>query len=238
MPDGENPSEITYRSTSKPMAPVPAVFLDRDGVINRLIYHQDAGIVDSPFTAAQFQVFPWVPRAIRLLNDLGLPVVIVSNQPGIAKEHFAPEMLGEFEEQLQAALASSRAHLDASYYCFHHPDAVLKDLRKNCSCRKPGIGMFTRAARDLDLSLENSYMVGDGLTDIEAGHRAGCKTIFVGTWKCEHCQFIRPHNLRATAVAKDLLQAARLIEQAFRSDMRRAGRLSKPSRRAALHACY
>jgi histidinol phosphatase-like enzyme len=98
--------------------------------------------------------------------------------------------------------------------------------------------MFTRAARDLDLSLENSYMVGDGLTDIEAGHRAGCKTIFVGTWKCEHCQFIRPHNLRATAVAKDLLQAARLIEQAFRSDMRRAGRLSKPSRRAALHACY
>jgi D-glycero-D-manno-heptose 1,7-bisphosphate phosphatase len=217
----------------------PAVFLDRDGVINRLIYHKDAGIVDSPFTAAQFQVFPCVPKAIRLLNDLGLPVVLVSNQPGIAKEHFAPEVLGEIEQQLQAALAPSRAHLDASYYCFHHPDAIVKDLRKNCSCRKPGIGMLTRAAGDLDLSLERSYMVGDGLTDIEAGHRAGCKTIFVGTWKCEHCQFVHPRGLRATAVAKDLLQAALLIQQDFQSRMRSAGRgLSKLSPRAALHACY
>jgi len=63
------------------MSNTPAVFLDRDGVINRLIYHKEAGIVDSPFTAAQFQVFPCVPKAIRLLNQLGLPVVIVSNQP-------------------------------------------------------------------------------------------------------------------------------------------------------------
>ena len=220
------------------MSNTPAVFLDRDGVINRLLYHKDPGVVDSPFTAAQFQVFPWVPKAIRLLNDLGLPVVIVSNQPGIAKEHFAPEVLGEFEELLNAALVSGRAHLDATYYCFHHPDAIVKELRKNCSCRKPGIGMFTRAARDLNLSLEHSYMVGDGLTDIEAGHRAGCKTIFVGTWKCEHCQFIRPRGLQATAVAKDLLQAARLIQQDFQSDMRSAGRgLSKLSQRAALHAC-
>jgi D-glycero-D-manno-heptose 1,7-bisphosphate phosphatase len=221
------------------MSNSPAVFLDRDGVINRLIYHKDAGIVDSPFTAAQFQVFPCVPRAIRLLNDLGLPVVLVSNQPGIAKEHFAPEVLGEIEQQLQAALAPSRAHLDASYYCFHHPDSIVKDLRKNCSCRKPGIGMLTRAARELDLSLERSYMVGDGLTDIEAGHRAGCKTIFVGRWKCEHCQFVHPRGLRATAVAKDLLQAALLIQQDFQSRMRSAGRgLSKLSPRAALHACY
>jgi D-glycero-D-manno-heptose 1,7-bisphosphate phosphatase len=225
--------------TSKAMSNAPAVFLDRDGVINRLIYHQDAGIVDSPFTAAQFQIFPWVPRAVRLLNDLGLPVVIVSNQPGIAKEHFARELLEEFEKLLNAALAPGRAHVDATYYCLHHPDAIVRDLRKNCSCRKPRIGMFTRAARDLNLSLEHSYMVGDGLTDIEAGHRAGCRTIFVGTWKCEHCQFIHPRGLRPTAVAKDLLQAARLIQQNFHSDMRSAGRgLSKLNQRATLQACY
>ena len=84
------------------MSGSPAVFLDRDGVINRLLYHKDAGIVDSPFTAAQFQVLPCVPKAIRLLNDLGLPVVIVSNQPGVAKEHFSPEVLGEFEKLLDA----------------------------------------------------------------------------------------------------------------------------------------
>jgi D-glycero-D-manno-heptose 1,7-bisphosphate phosphatase len=216
----------------------PAVFLDRDGVINHLIYHKDAGIVDSPFTIAQFQVFPYVPKAIRLLNDLGLPVVIVSNQPGIAKEHFAVEVLGECEKRLGTLLAQSRAHVDATYYCLHHPDAIVKVLRKRCSCRKPGIGMLTRAARDLDLSLEQSYLIGDGLTDIEAGNRAGCQTIFVGRWKCEHCQFIRPRGLRPAFVAKDLLDAARFIQQDFQPDTRKLTKeMNKPSHRNTLHAC-
>jgi HAD superfamily hydrolase (TIGR01662 family) len=103
------------------MSNTPAVFLDRDGVINRLIYHRDAGIVESPFTAAQFQVFSCVPKAIRLLNRLGLPVVIVSNQPGIAKQHFNAEMLDEFEKRLGAVLAPSGAHVDATYYCLIIP---------------------------------------------------------------------------------------------------------------------
>jgi len=216
----------------------PAVFLDRDGVIDRLIYHKDAGIVDSPFTTAQFQVFPCVPKAIRLLNDLGLPVVIVSNQPGIAKEHFNAEVLGEFEKRLHAVLAPSGAHVDATYYCLHHPDASVKALRKRCSCRKPGIGMLTQAARDLELSLQHSYMVGDGLTDVEAGNRAGCKTIFVGRWKCEHCQFIRPRGLRPTFVVKDLLEAARLVQQEVQPDTRSSARaMSKPGQRNTPHAC-
>jgi D-glycero-D-manno-heptose 1,7-bisphosphate phosphatase len=220
------------------MSNTPAVFLDRDGVINRLIYHREAGIVDSPFTAAQFQVFPWVPKAIRLLNQLGLPVVIVSNQPGIAKQHFKAEVLAEFEKRLEAVLAPSRAHVDATYYCLHHPDASVKALRTRCSCRKPGIGMLRQAARDLDLSLEHSYMVGDGLTDIEAGNRAACKTIFVGRWKCEHCQFIRPRGLRPTFVAKDLLEAARLIQQAVQLDTRNSARpIRKPGQQHTLHAC-
>jgi len=214
------------------MSNTPAVFLDRDGVINRLIYHRDAGIVDSPFTAAQFQIFPCVPKAIRLFNRLGLPVVIVSNQPGIAKQHFNAEMLDEFEKRLEAVLAPSGAHVDATYYCLHHPDARLKALRTRCSCRKPGIGLLTQAARDLDLSLEHSYMVGDGLTDIEAGKRADCKTIFVGRWKCEHCQFIRPRGLRPSFVAKNLLEAAQLIQQDIQGDTRAI----KPNQRHTLHA--
>jgi D-glycero-D-manno-heptose 1,7-bisphosphate phosphatase len=222
--------------TSSLMSKTPAVFLDRDGVINRLIYHKEAGIVDSPFTAAQFQVFPCVPKAIRLLNQLGLPVVIVSNQPGIAKQHFNAEVLREFEKRLQTALAPSGAHVDATYYCLHHPDASVKALRTRCSCRKPGIGMLTQAARELDLSIENSYMVGDGLTDVEAGNRAACKTIFVGRWKCEHCQFVRPLGLRPTFVAKDLLEAARLIQQDVRKDTRNSVRaMRKQNQRDALH---
>lgn len=194
-----------------------AVFLDRDGVINRLIYHPDAGIVDSPFTVAQFRVLPRVPKAIRLLNKLGLRVVMVSNQPGIAKGHFAPSMLRLFEKKLQATLRASGARIDAIYYCRHHPQAVVKTLRRRCRCRKPETGMLTRAARDLGLSLPDSYMVGDGLTDIEAGARAGCRTIFIGQWKCEHEKFIHPRSLRPALVAKDLWESALLIRKEIRS---------------------
>ena len=189
-----------------------AVFLDRDGVINPLIYHQDMGIVDSPFNLSQFRVFARVPRAIRLLNDLGFAVVVVSNQPGIAKKHFSRATLRKFNEKLQAALQPAKARIDAIYYCLHHPEAKVKALRRRCACRKPGIGMFHQAARDLHLSLRDSYMIGDGLTDIEAGARAGCRTVFVGRWKCEHCQFIHPPGLRPGLIAKDLWEAARAIQ--------------------------
>lgn len=189
-----------------------AVFLDRDGVINPLIYHQDAGIVDSPFTLSQFNVFRRVPKAIRLLNDMGMAVIVVSNQPGIAKKHFDVSLLPKFEKKLNVALKTAGARVDAFYYCLHHPDSAVKHLRKRCSCRKPGIGLLTHAARAFGLSLSQSYMVGDGLTDIEAGNRAGCRTIFIGRWKCEYCQFIRPADLHPTFVAKDLWEAVQRIQ--------------------------
>jgi D-glycero-D-manno-heptose 1,7-bisphosphate phosphatase len=194
------------------MSTARAVFLDRDGVINPLLYHKDAGIVDSPFTLSQFRVLPHVPRAIRLLNDLGLLVIIVSNQPGIAKKHFDAAMLDRFDRKLHASLKPVGGHLDAVYYCLHHPDAMVKRLRKRCSCRKPGVGLLLQAEKDFGLSLSQSYMVGDGLTDIEAGDRAGCRTIFIGRWKSEYSRFIRPSDLCPTFVAKDLSEAARIIQ--------------------------
>ncbi|MBZ5706804.1 MAG: HAD family hydrolase [Acidobacteriia bacterium] len=189
-----------------------AVFLDRDGVINPLIYHKDVGIIDSPFTLAQFRVLARVPQAIRRFNNLGLAVVIVSNQPGIAKGHFGRDLLEKFDRKLRATLKPFGARIDATYYCLHHPEAVVNELRQRCQCRKPGIGLLTAAACDLGLSLSESYMVGDGITDVEAGTRAGCRTVFVGRWKCEICQFIHPHGLHPTFLAKDLWQASRVIQ--------------------------
>src|SRR5215472_16152338 len=194
----------------------PAVFLDRDGVINPMIYHRDHGIVDSPFTLAQFSVLPGVPQAIRLLNNLDFAVVIVSNQPGVAKGHFEPERLDDFDDQLERALEPHGAYVDAIFYCLHHPDAVISSLRANCSCRKPGPGMLLKAAERMCLSLEDSFMVGDGLTDIEAGHRADCRTIFIGRWKPEFSRFIQPPDLLPDFVAANLLDAAHLIETAGR----------------------
>lgn len=213
-----------------------AAFLDRDGVINPLIYHQDVGIVDSPFTLKQFRVFPRVPQAIKRLNDLGLAVVVASNQPGIAKGHFDEEMLKAFDRKLALALRRAGAHLDATYYCLHHPQATAKRLRRRCRCRKPGIGMITQAAHDLGLTLSESYMIGDGLTDIEAGAKAGCRTIFIGRWKCEACQFIHPPGLRPTFAAKDLWEAAGIIAADLGERTTESGThsLSRPLRNSCL----
>jgi D-glycero-D-manno-heptose 1,7-bisphosphate phosphatase len=213
------------------MATQRAVFLDRDGVINPLFYHRDAGIVDSPFTAGQFTLFPRAGRAVRLLNDLGLPVVVVSNQPGIAKRHFTASTFHLINAKLRAAMESAGARLDGVYYCLHHPESRVPSLRVRCACRKPRIGLLTRAARELGLDLERSYLVGDGLSDMEAGLRAGCRTIFIGKWKCEHCQFIRPPASRPVFQADNLWEAAQLI----RSDLQaRSARSEKPIAESAV----
>ena len=188
-----------------------AVFLDRDGVINALVYHQDAGIIDAPFTRSQFRLLPRVPEAIRLLNDLGLPVAIVSNQPGIAKGHLKPELLKWFERTMLSRIHSAGAHIDGIFYCLHHPKAKVPSLRRHCHCRKPEIGLLETAAAQLKVSLPDCYMVGDGIPDMLAGKRAGCKTIFIGRWKCEICQFSEAQNVRPAFVAKDLWEACELI---------------------------
>ncbi|MBV9182330.1 MAG: HAD family hydrolase [Acidobacteria bacterium] len=200
----------------------PAIFLDRDGVINRLIYHKDVGIIDSPFTVRQFEIFPRVARAIRLFNSLRIPVIVVSNQPGIAKGHFNAATLHSFDRKMHSVLSSAGAHLDAVYYCLHHPQAVLPELRKRCGCRKPGIGMLQRAVGEFAVSLPDSFMIGDGITDIEAGSRAGCKTVFIGNWKCECCKFIRPPGLRPTFMASDLWEAAQLVVGKLRREVRKS----------------
>jgi D-glycero-D-manno-heptose 1,7-bisphosphate phosphatase len=188
-----------------------AVLLDRDGVLNPLVYHEDAGVIDAPFTLSQFKVLPRVPQAIRLLNELGLKVAVVSNQPGIAKGHLRPETLKAFEATMLEAIQQAGGKIDQVYYCLHHPESKVPELREHCRCRKPGIGMLEKASRDFGTPLNQCYMIGDGIPDMQAGLRAGCRTIFIGRWKCEICQFTegdaRPH-----LVAKDLWEASNLIQ--------------------------
>jgi hypothetical protein len=97
-----------------------AVLLDRDGVINALVYHQDSGVIDTPFTPAQFRLLPRVPKAIGLLNDLGLRIAVVSNQPGIAKGHLKPEMLKAFERTMVLLIGAEGGRIDHIHYCLHH----------------------------------------------------------------------------------------------------------------------
>jgi histidinol-phosphate phosphatase family protein len=198
-----------------------AVLLDRDGVINALVHHQESGVIDAPFTRSQFRLLPRVPEAVRLLNDLGLAVAIVSNQPGIAKGHLKAEMLKAFERTMLKQIQAAGGRIDHIYYCLHHPEAKVRKLRKRCDCRKPEIGMLKNAAADLQVALDECYMVGDGITDVMAGSRAGCRTIFVGRWKCEICQFTEAPHARPAFVAKDLWEAANMI----RVELTEPGRL-------------
>jgi D-glycero-D-manno-heptose 1,7-bisphosphate phosphatase len=189
-----------------------AVLLDRDGVINSLVYHQEAGVIDAPFTRSQFKLLPRVPEAIRLLNDLGLSVAIVSNQPGIAKGHLTAATLKAFERTMLSEIRARGGRIDRVYYCLHHPEAKLRKFRRRCHCRKPEIGLLEQAAADLQVPLAECYMIGDGIPDLLAGFRAGCRTIFVGRWKCEICQFTDAPHLRPAFVAKDLWDAANFVQ--------------------------
>lgn len=188
-----------------------AVFLDRDGVINRLIYHQESGIIDSPFVLDQFQLMPGAAGAISRLNGLGCKVVVVTNQPGIAKSHFSLNTLSQMHQLMDEKLRASHAALDAVYYCPHHPDAENPAYRVVCQCRKPAPGLLLQAARDLDLDLARCFMVGDSLTDVQAGRRAGCRTILIGKMKCDLCRLMDEQGARPDAIAGTLGEAADLI---------------------------
>jgi D-glycero-D-manno-heptose 1,7-bisphosphate phosphatase len=195
-------NEIMYRG----------VFLDRDGVINELIYYPEHGVVDSPFTAEQFQLLPGVCEAINKFHELGFKVIIVSNQPGMAKGYLSQETFDKIKEKMNDELAREGASCDGEYYCFHHPEAKVERLKANCGCRKPKPGLLLQAAKDLDIDLPQSWMIGDGLTDVQAGKSAGCQTILLGKMKCELCHLMDEQDARPDFVAANLLEAANLVK--------------------------
>lgn len=190
-----------------------AVFLDRDGVINELVYHHEAGVLDSPFMPGQFKLLPKVGRAIKEINRLGLKAVIVSNQPGVGKKHFSKEVLEKIDKKMVLLLEKSGAYLDAIYYCLHHPKARDKRYRKNCTCRKPKSGLLLTAAKKLHINLRNSYMVGDNITDIQAGQRMGCQTFMLSNLKCDLCKLMKSRNVEPNYITPNLWGAIQIIKQ-------------------------
>jgi D-glycero-D-manno-heptose 1,7-bisphosphate phosphatase len=151
----------------------PAVFLDRDGAITREVdYLRDV---------KQLRLLPRAAAAIRELNQSGYAVVIVSNQSGIARGLLTEDDLAHIHRVMLARLARQGARLDAIYYCPHLPDATVAAYRKRCHCRKPAAGMLRRAARELDLDLARSYVIGDRARDLAPGRTLRCRTILVRT---------------------------------------------------------
>lgn len=188
-----------------------AVFLDRDGVLNALVVNREHGVVDAPMTDRQLRVTAGAGRAVRLLNGLGLRVIVVSNQPGIAKGKQRPAMLDAVTARLVRAIRRQGGRIDDIRYCLHHPAARVRRLRRRCACRKPEPGLLREAAKAWGVRLRGSYMVGDGLVDMLAGRRAGCTTIWVGDLRCEFCRALG-HRARPDHQVRDVWEAARLIK--------------------------
>ena len=200
-----------------------AVFLDRDGVINKLIYHHDHGIIDSPFTIEQFSLINGVGQAIKELRENDYKAILVSNQPGIAKGFFSRDTFQKIRKRMLNLLAVSGTGLDGEYYCLHHPEAVIPKLRTSCECRKPKPGLLLKAAREMDIDLSISWMVGDGLTDVQAGKEAGCRTVLISRMKCELCEMMNKLDAVPDFIAPNLAEAAQYIlmkgEQQWKSSL-------------------
>ncbi len=143
-----------------------AVFLDRDGTIAEDV-HYCSRVED-------FKILPGVPQGIQLLNEHGFKVVVITNQSGIARGYFTEETLSLIHQRMKDELTRYNAWVDAIYICPHHPE-------ERCECRKPKPTLLLQAAKEMDIALQFSYMVGDDIKDIEAGRAAGCKTIMVTT---------------------------------------------------------
>ena len=188
-----------------------AVFLDRDGVINEILFHQEMGIIETPFTVKQFQLKRGAAAAIRQIKQLGFRAVVVSNQPGVAMGHFSRKTLDKITNGMILELKKQNAILDGIYYCLHHPQRGRGKLKQHCQCRKPKAGLLYQAARDLNIDLKNSFMIGDSIFDVQAGQRAGCKTLLLAHLKCDLCHLMARKGIEPDYRVDDLRTAVRKI---------------------------
>lgn len=154
-----------------------AIFLDRDGVINKYVgFLRNIG---------DFELLDGVAEAIKKINNAGYLAIVITNQPVIARGEVSFEQLQEIHNKMETLLGKQGAYLDGIYFCPHHPDkgfaGEVPELKIDCECRKPKPGMILKAAKDFNIDLNQSWMVGDGKNDILAGKGAGCHTAYIGS---------------------------------------------------------
>jgi D-glycero-D-manno-heptose 1,7-bisphosphate phosphatase len=177
-----------------------AVFLDRDGTIN-----EEVGYLDS---LEQLSIFPAAIEAVRMMNEAGMKVVVVTNQSGVARGFFEEEFVQTVHEQIQKAFMKEGAFIDRFYYCPHHPTEGIGPYRISCDCRKPAPGMLIRASEELGIDLPSSYVVGDMAKDVELANTVGATGILVRTGYGKNVQV---SDIRPAYVSRDILDAAQWI---------------------------
>ncbi|MCL5959592.1 MAG: HAD family hydrolase [Chloroflexi bacterium] len=174
-----------------------AVFLDRDGTIN-----EEVEYLGDP---RDLRLSSGAIEGIRLLNQAGVSAIVISNQAGVGRGYFSVAAVEAVHQRLEEQLSSHEAHVDAIYYCPHHPE-------DGCDCRKPKSGLVKRAAEDHGIDLGSSFIVGDKETDLEAGRRVGCRTVLVLTgYGLQEREALKGGKVQPDHISADLLDAVKWI---------------------------
>jgi histidinol-phosphate phosphatase family protein len=178
-----------------------AVFLDKDGTL----------LDDVPYNVdpARMRLSTGAEAGLPQLDAAGYRLFVVSNQSGVARGYFAEAALAGVERRLRELLAECGVELAGFYYCPHYPGGSVPAFAVACDCRKPAPGMLVKAARDWDVDLTRSWLIGDILDDVEAGRRAGCRTVLLDNG--HETEWVRSPLRTSDLVARDLAEAARLI---------------------------
>lgn len=187
----------------------PAIFLDRDGTLN-----EERGYINH---IDRFILIPGVPKAVKLINDLGYLAIVITNQSGIARGYYDLARLKTYHNKLKKELSEAGAKLDAIYFCPHHPQGKVKKYAIECDCRKPKTGMIDQAIKDFEIDLEHSFLIGDRYRDILFGKKLNMKSILVktgygkGEWEFEKYTW----KVQPDYVAENLLEAVNWIKENF-----------------------
>ncbi len=184
-----------------------AIFLDRDDTLI-----EDPGYINSP---EQVKLLDGVAGALIELKALGYKLVVVTNQSAVARGIITEKVLGEIHKRLEQLLAEKKTFLDRIYYCPYHPDGAVKKYRKESDFRKPNPGMLLKAAEEMDIDLGESWCVGNSISDMEAGLRAGCKTILIDL--PSHQQQLEPGQPRPDYKAVNIKEVVNIIKKHHRS---------------------
>ena len=186
-----------------------AIFFDRDDTLI-----EDPGYISNP---EQVKLLTGVSRALIDLKALGYKLVVVTNQSAVARGIVTEKVLGDIHKRLEQLLAEENAFLDGIYYCPYHPKGVVKKYRQESEFRKPNPGMLLKAAEEMDLDLDQSWCVGNSSSDIEAGLRAGCKTILIDIPSRQ--QQLKPGELRPDYKAVNIKEVVNIVKKYHRSSV-------------------
>jgi D-glycero-D-manno-heptose 1,7-bisphosphate phosphatase len=183
-----------------------AVFIDRDGTLI-----EEVGYLDR---VDRVDLYPWSIDAVRALNRAGLRVVMVTNQSGVARGFFTEEVVADVHRHIATLLEAGGAHIDAYYYCPHHPDGKVARYAQPCECRKPQRGLVDRAVRELGIDPARSFVVGDRWLDVALARTVGARGVLVRTGYGMTEETRPPDNLSADEIADNLVAAVAWILRA------------------------